>query len=128
MLKKFFISFLGSLAGICVAGGILIVAFFAIIGASMASGLEQKGAVKIKKGSVLRIELKNSIVDRETPQPILDHLQGVAKGMALNDLVKAIRSAENDKNIDGILLDCAGGTAGLAQTQAIIDALKHFKE
>ncbi len=128
MLKKFFVSFLGSLAGICVAGGILIFAFFALVGASVASSMEQKGAVKVKKGSVLRIELKNSVVDRQTPQPILDHLQGAAKGMALNDLVRAIRAAENDKNIDGILLDCAGGVVGLAQIQAIIDALKHFKE
>lgn len=94
----------------------------------MAANMEPKGAVKVKKGSVLRIELKNSIVDRETPQPIMDRLQGTPNGLALNDLLKAIRCAEDDENIDGIMLDCAGGETGMAQTQAILDALKHFKE
>lgn len=128
MLKKFFISFLGSLAGVCVAGGILIVAFIAIVTASAVSGLEQKSQVKLKKGSVLHIELNEEIVDRKEGQPIMDYLQGASTGMPLNDLVKAIRYAADDKNIDGIYLDCKGGAAGLAQTQAIIDAVNDFKK
>ena len=54
MLKRFFISFLGSFAGICVAGLILFFVFFMSI---LIIGSKNSGSkVAVEKSSVLRID------------------------------------------------------------------------
>lgn len=126
MLKRFFISFLGSLAGICVAGFILFVGFFSILALSAKVGGDQK--VDVKEGSVLHIELSGSLVDRQMSTPIIDMIYASQeKRTALDELLEAIEKAKTDDNIEGIFLDCGGMGMGMAQMNAIMDALKDFK-
>lgn len=131
MLKKFFISFLGSLAAIWASvflSGILLIVGIAAIGVSAMSGSEAS-TVQIERNSVLRIDLTGDITDRAEPMNIMDEIygQGVEK-LPLNEIITAIRNAATDKNIDGIVINCQGATTGLAQAQAIVDELKKFKE
>lgn len=127
MLKKFFISFLGSMAGFIVAGGVLMIAFFVMLVAVAAKDGEKK-TVTVKEGTVLRIELSGEMVDRYAPQPLLDRIYGENKNtIAVNELVGAISKAANDDDIAGIYLDCKGASAGLAQIQAVMKALNEFK-
>ncbi|MCM1483969.1 MAG: signal peptide peptidase SppA [Muribaculaceae bacterium] len=127
MLKRFFISFLGTMAGIwlsVIIGGVLM---FAIIGVATMSSVETP--TQAKAGSVLRIKLAGEVADRYEPGPILDRLYGgIPEILPLNTLLSAIEKASSDDRIEGIYLDCGGVSVGLAQAQAIISALDEFKE
>jgi protease-4 len=48
--------------------------------------------------------------------------------LSLSELVNAIRTAAKDSNIDGLLLECNGASAGLAQCEEIINAIDEFKK
>ena len=50
------------------------------------------------------------------------------KQYPLNMMIAAIEHAAEDDDIDGIFLDCAGISAGMAQLQALRQALVRFKE
>ncbi len=128
MLKKFFISFLGSFAGICVAGILGFIFLISLMAVGAASG-KGSGKVSIKSGSVLKIDLSGTVTDRYTPTSIIDRIYNEdGKSLALNDIVAAINNATTDKNIDGIYLECNGASVGLAQIEAIINALNRFKK
>ncbi len=134
MLKKFFISFLGSLAAIWISviiAGVLFIVGIAAIGASAIAGASSSSsaATSVERHSVLRIALDGEITDRPTPVNIMDEIYGQSSNsIALNDLITSIKHAATDKDIDGILLQCDGATAGLAQSQSIIDALNEFRD
>lgn len=127
MLKRFFISFLGSFAGICVAGLILFFVFFMSI---LIIGSKNSGSkVAVEKSSVLRIDFSGVVEDRYESSPLLDRLMGESQTVIpLNDLVNAIERSASDDNIEGIYLECNGASAGLAQIEAIRTAIERFKE
>lgn len=85
--------------------------------------------VSLKDHNVLRISLDGTVTDRATPISIMDQIyDSNESSLALNDLVKAIKLAADDKAIDGIAIDCKGGSMGMAQMQAVITVIKEFKE
>lgn len=126
-MKRFFLSFLGALAGAWVAlllGGVLIMILFGVAAVSSSESSQPK---KIDKHSVLSITLTGEITDRETPTDIMSELYGSPETtLPLNILLEAITKAKEDKSIDGIYLDCQGVAAGVAQTQALVRALRDF--
>jgi protease-4 len=128
-MKRFFISFLGALAGVWVSVllfGVLVILFIAVMAASSAGSPE---IPDIKKNSVLHIKLTGEVVDRQTPRDIMAEIYGEStEQIALNTLVGAIENAADDDDIKGIFLDCKGMSAGLAQLQAIVKALQGFGE
>lgn len=128
-MKKFFISFLGALAGIWFSLFIAFFGFFIAIVAGMASsGGKASVSKEIKKGSYLTIDLSGSIADRPgslSPMQILKGDTDVPVG--LNEIVGAIEAAATDDRIDGIVYEANGVNAGMAQMQAIQEALSRFK-
>ncbi len=127
-MKQFFISFLGALAGIWVSvilGGILMILCFAVLAVSGASD-SQPG--EVRRNSVLCLDLSGEVTDRAVPVNIMNELYGESlPSVPLNDVIAALRHAATDKDIDGAVILCNGATAGLAQSQAIIDALTEFR-
>lgn len=132
MLKKFFWNLLSSFVGAWIAllgFGILI--FFVIVGLVARIGMSSSSeSVKLSKHSVLKISMSGVIDERET-QPEVDYMSvvqgGVEKSQSLNTLVKAIEEAKENKNIDGIYLECEGASAGFATLDALRNALVDFK-
>lgn len=126
-MKKFIYSFLGTMAGIWLSvllGGVLIFLTFAVIASQYSSG-----TVDIQSNSVLRIDLSGSVSDRATTPSFMDVVQDKADDqLSLSELVNAIRTAAKDSNIDGLLLECNGASAGLAQCEEIINAIDEFKK
>ncbi|MBD5308092.1 MAG: signal peptide peptidase SppA [Bacteroides sp.] len=127
-MKKFLTSFLGSLAAIWVTITLLVV-FGVFMMFVVLAGASQSAKVAVKSKTVLRIDLSGQVTDRPAPADFVGKLTGNSqeKNLPLDRLLATIRHAAKDKNIDGIFLDCNGATAGLAQTQAIINALKEFR-
>ena len=124
-MKNFLYSFLGTLAGIWVSvilGGILLVLTIIAIFVNM------NPDVKVDDHSILRISLNGVVVDREEELTLMDMVQGNTEHIiSLSQIVKAIEYAKDDKRIDGIYLECDGASVGLAQAQALIDAIGSFK-
>lgn len=131
MLKRFFETFLAVMAGLWATLFIVLllgIVFIGAVVAAVSSGSDSTN-IKLNKHNVLCITLDGVVTDRATPVKILDEIYGDSNvSLPLNDLVAAVKDAAKDDKIEGILLDCKGGSAGLAQTQAIIDAVKEFKE
>ncbi|MDE6813708.1 MAG: signal peptide peptidase SppA, partial [Duncaniella sp.] len=63
-MKKFFISFLATLAGIWFSLLIATIGLIVVIGAAMASS-SGSSTVNIKDNSILRVDLSGAILDRE---------------------------------------------------------------
>ena len=127
MIKKFFISMLGTIAGFWISLLILgLVGFGIIVGlVASASGSD----VVVKKNSVLYIELSGLIPDRYQPaDPLTIMRQQGDMSDALVDIVQAVRSAASDDRILGIYIDAVGSQIGKAAAEELVDALRDFKQ
>ncbi|MDE7377296.1 MAG: signal peptide peptidase SppA [Muribaculaceae bacterium] len=122
MLKRFFISVLGTITGIW----IFIIIFFVAMMFGLVSLLTSEGSIFSSK-SVLYIDLAGSIVEREYVPTVQDMVFGYETGENLSDIVTSIRLAKDDKDIKGIYINCAGSSLGVASRGEILEALADFK-
>ena len=131
MLKRFFENFLAVLAGLWVTIFLCFLFLMVFVGAivSLTSTDAKPDMASLKDHNVLRISLDGTVTDRATPINLMDQLYGDNEtSLPLNDIVRALKLASEDKAIDGIMLDCKGASMGMAQMQAIITAINQFKE
>lgn len=125
MLKRFFISFLGTMAALWLSLIIFIVGFILMLGNIFASSLKD---MEVKKNSVLYISLEGSIPERRTPASLQEVLEGTVARTSLEEILCAIRQAKDDKCIKGIYLDCnMGSLNGFASYEEFLETLKEFK-
>lgn len=122
MLKRFFISVLGTITGIW----IFIIMFFVAMMFGLVSLLTSEGSIFNNK-SVLYIDLAGSIVEREYVPTVQDVILGYETGENLSDIVTSIRLAKDDKDIKGIYINCGGSSLGIASRGEIVQALIDFK-
>ncbi len=127
-MKKFFQVFLGSMAAIWLSFGLCffgLIMFFILAVAKSATG----ETVKVKDNSILLIALDCDVVDRPASRKFIEQIQSPDyKSIALNEILASVDAAADDDRIKGIFLKCDGGSAGLAQSQSIIDAIGRFKK
>ncbi len=124
MLKRFFISLLGTVAGIWISflliffGGLMLIGVFA--GSS-----EDEG---IKKNSILYLDLSGAIEERVSKPSVSDLMQGnVSDAPTLREIIEALDVAVLDKRIDGVVLDCKGASMGFATCEELVKALETFR-
>ncbi|MDE6534922.1 MAG: signal peptide peptidase SppA [Muribaculaceae bacterium] len=126
MIKKFFLSMLGSMAAIWLTFLLLFVLFITAIVVSISP--MSKGPVEIEKGSVLCLDLSSPISERKGPVSIQDAIAGtLGSTQYLCDITDAIYRAAHDSRIKGIYIKADGAAAGIASMQAINEALNYFK-
>ena len=122
-------AFLGTLAGIWFS---LFIAFFGlllIIAAAGVSSLGRSKVVQVNDHSYLKLVLAGELSDRPgqlDPIAVMRGDKTVTQGV--NEIVGSIDASAGDDRIDGIVIDCRGSSAGLAKRQAIVEALKRFKD
>ena len=133
MMKKFILIVCGSFVGAFLAFLFFMFAAMIIsigIMGSMGSGSSKK-LVNVTKHSILKLDLGN-ISERGGNDPIdmLSMLQGdgMPSSTGLNTMVSAIKNAADDKNIDGIYIECNGVSAAPATLERLHRALKEFKK
>lgn len=128
MLKNFFISMLGTIAGFWISMMLFVLVFFMmIVGSVAASFTSQQEVVKVKDGSILRIALDSEIEERATVRGLQSFLYDEPEAQTLENILRAIRAAKTDDRIKGIYLKCDGASAGFATREAILNALQDFK-
>ncbi len=131
MIKKFFLSFFGSMAAIWLT--FLLIAILAIAGvavsvASLGTGLKSVATAEVKKGSVIVLDLSGVINERKASPSISEALQGdFIEGVNLSETVAAIYRAAHDARISGIYAECGGVSGGVASLQDLQEALNYFK-
>ncbi|MDE6703740.1 MAG: signal peptide peptidase SppA [Muribaculaceae bacterium] len=126
MLKRFFISMLGTIAGIWIAITIFIIGGIAIVAAAIGSSSK---ANVVDDKSILYLNLTGNITERLEEQNFVDFVRDFeSHGQSLEQMLTSIRLAANDRKISGIYIDAAGSGMGVASRQELIEALEQFKE
>ena len=127
-MKSFFKYLLASVLGVLIAGILMLLIIIGGIGVMISS---QDQPVKIKSQTVLHMQLNQSIKDRSNKNPMgnfdFSSFKPVPQ-LGLNDILKNLKKAKNDADIDGIYLDLTIIPAGIATIEEIRNALINFKE
>jgi len=120
----------GKLLLASILGTVVGLGFFFLITLGILSALTSTPVFKVKKNSVLKVELKGSITERETADPFsIDFLlSGGEKSLGLNTILRAIRAAKGDENISALLLYCDVASIGDAMANEIREAILDFKK
>ncbi len=122
-MKQFFIYVLATIAGIWITILISILGSFLMLIMMIAAG-SGSSSPEISKHSILHINLDGSIEERAQGKSLIDELQGIQNNsIPLNDLIKSIRHAATDSKIDGIYLECNGGSAGTATLAYVVQGI-----
>lgn len=127
-MKQFFISFLGTIAGILVSVFILFLIIAGIVAVMISSSGEKP--LIVKPNSVLQIKLDKEITERSSDNPFgnFDFIsRSLESKSGLNEILKSIQKAKLDNNIKGIYLDLSTVGAGIATVEEIRNALLDFK-
>ena len=127
-MKSFFKYLLATMLGIILSS---ILLFFIIIGGIGAMVSTQDQPVKIKPNTILHVKLNQPIMDRSNNNPMENFDFASFKAipqLGLNDILKNIKKAKSDPNIDGIYLDLTFIQAGIATIEEIRNSLIDFKE
>ncbi len=128
MLKKFFISMLGTVAGIWLAMALVVLAGFMLVGVAVGKSAGDS-AVKVERNSILYFDLTGDIQDRYTRQPFFQMIQSMeTKSMTLDDMLRSLAIAADDDRIEGLYIKCGGSSLGLSGREELIEAIDAFKQ
>ena len=125
-MKSFFKNILSTIIGIVSSILLLVIILLAII--TIAS---PDNEVKIKKNSILKIDLSNNtIVERSPTNPLeaFNFTGEMTENLELKIVLDNIEKAKNDDNIVAIYLNNTIINAGLSQTEEIRNKLLEFKK
>lgn len=122
---KFLRIVFGTVVGLLLFFGIVTLV---IIGIASSATSEQE--IEVEENSVLKIELNQPIVERETEDPFNAlFFPGNNNGnIGLIELNEALKKAKDDDRIKGIYLDAGLTLAGFASLREIRNSLLDFKE
>jgi len=120
---KFLRNLSATILGVFIAFAIMFL-FFMII-----TVMSKGDKIVVKKNSVLELHFENKIQDDYNVTSPFEEMFGANnKIVSLHSIISAIENAKTDNNIKGISIKTLGINAGMAQTQAIRNALLNFKE
>ncbi len=122
---RFLGNLLAAILGSLIAFGILFLIFILFV--SLVSSSEE--AVVINQNSILKLQIQQPVVDYVGSNDA-DPFGGIfdEPEQGLDDILHAIAIAKDDRKIKGISISNNFLIAGIAQTQAIRDALVDFKD
>ena len=129
-MKQFFKFMFASMLGFILSLVIFIFIIAALIGSAISSASSDETVI-VDKESILHITFKQPLQDRSSDNPFenFDFTSFKASSQpGINDIIKTIHKAASDPNINGIYLDLAGLSGGLASYEEVRNALLKFKE
>jgi len=125
-MKNFLSSLLATITGLVIMTVLVFIIFMGIIAASTS-----KDPVEVKENSVLLAKFNAQILDRTNEDPFAQLFSGnfiYDQSMGLNQILKDLKKARNDANIEGIFMNLGGINAGIATLGEIREAMLDFKE
>lgn len=128
MLKRFFISLLGTVAGIWISMFLVIFGGIMLVGVAVGKSAGDS-AVKVEKKSILYFDLSGNIQERYQSQPFLSMIQNFeGKAATLDDMLRSLSLAADDDKIEGLYIHCGGSSLGVASREELLEAISRFKE
>ena len=127
-MKDFFKMMFASTLGVIIASVVLsFLSFILFLG--IVSAFSTDSGYTLEENSILRIDLKGAINDREQ-EKLLDILLRLSsnKSQGLNSILSAIKKAKDNHFIKGIYLKVGSVATGYATIEPIREALLDFKE
>ena len=124
-MKNFFKFTFASCLGVFLAGIVLFFVGSAAV-ANLMSGMEKKPSAK--PNSVLKISLNSQIPERTNNVEMEQFQVEFDDVMGLHDMVRSIRYAKTDDNIQGLMIDLANVGLGQANASYLRSELIKFKE
>ncbi len=127
-MKEFFKYVFATVVGIVLSTIVLGILFIVVI-VGIVSSMDTDSKTDVKKNSVLYLNLDQTITER-TPEGSFGSLLGgfSDKSIGFNDIIKALKKAETDENIDAIYLNVSAPNAGMATMLEVRDAIIAFKK
>jgi protease IV len=127
-MKEFFKYVFATVVGIVISTVVLGVLFFVII-IGMISSLDSDKATTVKSNSVLYLNLDQAIIER-TPENSFGNFIGGSsdKSLGFNDIIKALKKAETDENIQAVYLNVSAPNAGMATMLEVRNAIIDFRK
>lgn len=123
MLKRFFISTLGTITGLWIFSAISLIT---IVVAAVALGGKESG---LPKNGILYLDLSGEVADYPTDPQLMSVLEGNdSSAPAFSDMLRALDRAAGDKKIKGVYLYCGGSGMGVAQREELHRALLKFRK
>lgn len=117
---------LGTVAGVFISGILAVGVLIAIVGAVAGKSLATDAG--IKKHSILHLKLDGALTERMQMPSLMEIIQGDdEESVALDEVCEALRLAADDKNIDGVFIDCGAFSGGVAGCEEIVNALRRFR-
>lgn len=129
MLKRYFISLLGSLTAIWISVMLVMILGMTFAISSVVRTFDSsKPVAKVEKNSILCLDLSGVIEEKGSLANIYDVLNEKPQPAVLGDIIDAIDAARSDRKISGIYINCEGASAGIATRESIRKALADFKK
>lgn len=129
MVKRFFISFLGSLTAIWLSVALLFVLIIIMAVTAVATSFEsRRPEVNVNDRTVLRLDLSGTLSETLPKPSFSDLLNGeVERPLLLQDMITALRQAKSDSRILGLYIKADALAGGSASFQALRRAILDFK-
>lgn len=127
-MKEFFKYVFATVVGIILSTIVLGILFVMII-VGIATSMDSDKPTSVKSNSVLHLNLDQAIVERTLDNSFNDLLSGFSdKSIGFNDVIKALKKAETDDNIQAVYLNVSAPNAGMATMLEVRDAIIAFKK
>ena len=128
-MKKFFTTTFACVLGTFIAGLLLVmVGIFAMMGMVAATASQGKEEYRPEKNTVLKLELSGSLAERYTEDPMQMLFSQGETSTGLDQIRRAIKTAEENENIVGIVIEAKGISAMPASSEQIRRMLAEFKD
>ena len=125
-MKSFFKTVFANIVAIFIVGFLFFIMTVLMLVMSAASG---NSAVKIKKNSVLTLDLRTNVIDSPSEdQEDFFNMNDKTKKLMVYDILQAIKNAKTDDNIKGISIETDHLSAGITHIDDIRIALEDFKK
>lgn len=128
MVKKFFISMLGTMAGLWLSLIILVLGGIFVAGVFVTKSLVGSSS-EIKGDRILYLDLSGPIAERQSQASVRDLLDYIDEASDdLSSILTALELARGDKKVKGVYIDCGGSSLGVASRSEIVEELIKFKD
>lgn len=128
-MKQFIKYTFASALGVLIAGLIISLIFFAVIASIVFSSSETVYIPEPK--TIFHLKLEGQLIERSQEDPlgmIIGNYVNNEIQLGLDDVLAAIKNAKENKNIEGIYIECGIFSASAASVQEIRDALIDYKK
>jgi len=127
-MKSFFKMLLASILGVFIAGFLLFFISIIMMVGMLSSVGSSKTMYTLRDNTVLQLDLKGSLSDRESSDFISGLFDSSEKSLGLDDILKAIKTAKENDKVCGIYIINGALQSGYANLEPIRKALMDFKE